>query len=274
MIPNYRRILPAILLMVALGGGTASAQDQNAFLTRQQLTELLRQYPPAIGQVLRLDPSLLNSKDYLAPYPALAAFLSKHTEIAHDPRFFLSEVNLIDQEFAERREYRRDNQTAREVAQFTAVFLIVLTIAGALIWGVKSVIEYRRWLRMTRTQNEIHSKLMDRFTASEDLLTYIQTPAGKRFLESAPVVIDPGLPANAPVGRILWSVQVGLVLALGGLGMNYAGRYLQNEASQPLFVLGVLGVALGIGFVLSAFTSYLISRRMGLIQGPAEPPPS
>ena len=76
------------------------------------------------------------------------------------------------------------------------------------------------------------------------------------------------------MGRILWSVQVGLVLALGGLGMNYAGRYLQNEASQPLFVLGVLGVALGIGFVLSAFTSYLISRRMGLIQGPAEPPPS
>jgi len=260
------RQLAVIFLLSAVAAGTAGAQDQNAFLTRQQLTELLRQYPPAVGRVLQLDPSLLGSKDYMAPYPALAAFLSKHSEIAHDPRFFLGEV------FIERQPI--ENQTAREVTQFTAMFLVVLTFAGALMWGIKSLIEYRRWLRITKTQNEIHSKLLDRFTASEDLLTYIQTPAGRRFIESAPVVIDPGVHASAPLGRILWSVQVGLVLALGGIGMSYASRYLQNEATQPLFVLGVLGIALGVGFVLSAFMSYLISRRMGLLHGTAETPPT
>src|SRR6266446_8033927 len=116
------RQLAAVVLLSVLGAGTAGAQDQNAFLTRQQLTELLRQYPPAVGRVLQLDPSLLGSKDYMTPYPALAAFLSKHSEIAHDPLFFLGEV------FIERQPV--ENETAREVTQFTAMFLVFLTVAG------------------------------------------------------------------------------------------------------------------------------------------------
>ncbi|MDP2389550.1 MAG: hypothetical protein Q8N52_04415, partial [Acidobacteriota bacterium] len=46
--------------------------------TREQLQELLRQYPPAVGEVLRRDPSLLNRADYIAPYPQLVAFLQQH----------------------------------------------------------------------------------------------------------------------------------------------------------------------------------------------------
>jgi hypothetical protein len=37
-----------------------------------------------------------------------------------------------------------------------------------------------------------------------------------------------------------------------------------------LFALGVLGVALGIGFVAAAGASFLISRRLGLFAAPAK----
>ena len=49
-------------------------EDQSARDTRQRLREVLDQYPPSVGQVLRLDPSLMMRPDYLAPYPALANF--------------------------------------------------------------------------------------------------------------------------------------------------------------------------------------------------------
>src|SRR5437879_6735623 len=39
--------------------------DQNARETRDQFTQLLRQYPPSLAEVLRLDPSLLTNEGYL-----------------------------------------------------------------------------------------------------------------------------------------------------------------------------------------------------------------
>ena len=68
--------------------------EQNAQQTRERLREVLGQYPPSVGQVLRLDPSLLVRADYLASYPALAAFLAQHPAIAHNPGYFLGIVRL------------------------------------------------------------------------------------------------------------------------------------------------------------------------------------
>jgi hypothetical protein len=58
---------------------------------RMRLTEILRDDPPSLAQVLRLDPSLMARGDYLAPYPALASFIAEHPEIARDPAFYLGQ---------------------------------------------------------------------------------------------------------------------------------------------------------------------------------------
>ena len=63
--------------------------------TRMQLTQLLRQHPPAVGEVLQRDPSLLNRPDYLAPYPALVAFLQQHPEIARNPSYLPRQLRIL-----------------------------------------------------------------------------------------------------------------------------------------------------------------------------------
>src|SRR5215471_20623823 len=103
-----------VVAMIALGIGIASAQvappapdfisDSNANATRQQLTVLLNQYPPTVLRVLQTDPALLSNKDYIAPYPALGAFLAKHPEIVHNAAFFLGMPNRFG--FPERSEDR------------------------------------------------------------------------------------------------------------------------------------------------------------------------
>jgi hypothetical protein len=71
------------------------------------------------------------------------------------------------------------------------------------------------------------------------------------------------------MGRILWSVQGGLVLMAGGIGLQAVSGRFTDESAQPLHVLGVLGIAVGVGFVISAIISYVISQRLGLIETPA-----
>src|SRR5215475_4066183 len=64
------------------------AEDANAPQTMERLQELLQQYPPSLGKVLALDPTLLTDSAYLQPYPQLATLLAQHPEIAHNPSYF------------------------------------------------------------------------------------------------------------------------------------------------------------------------------------------
>ena len=148
------------------------------------------------------------------------------------------------------------------------ILCVIITITLAFVWAIKALLDYRRWLRVTRVQTEVHTKLLDRFASNEDLLAYIQTPAGRKFLESAPIPLDaePSRQISAPINRILWSVQVGVVLAAGAAGLLFiSGRQRLPEVGEPMFALGAVGLAVGVGFVVSALISYLISWRLGLV---------
>jgi hypothetical protein len=112
---------------------------------------------------------------------------------------------------------------------------------------------------------------MERLTSNDDLIAYMQSPAGQRFLNAAPIPVEGGKMLSAPFGRILWSVQAGVVVALLGLALIFAsGRFAGNEtfseAELPLFVMGAAAVAIGAGFFISSFMAYGLSRRLGLLQ--------
>jgi len=245
-------------------------EQPDAQRTRDELARLLEHYPPALRGVLALDPSLLGNQSYLAPYPALVSFLNAHPEIARNPSFYVGEG------FGPR--FRQDRATQvvemwRGVLNGLAIFAGFGMAIGLLVWLIRTLIDYRRWSRLAKVQTDVHTKLLDRFTANDDVLAYIQSPAGSKFLESSPIKLDAGpRSVGAPLGRILWSVQGGLVLVAGGIGLQVVSGRVTDDASQPLHALGVLAIALGLGFVISAIISFVISQRLGLIE-PVSPAP-
>ena len=243
------------------GATSTVVTDSDSHETRDAFHSTLRRYPNDVGRVLKLDPSLMTNQAYLANYPALAQFLAQHPEIAHSPSFYLDNIYLGEEPRIE----NSSERVWRSTMEGLSIFAVLALVTGVLTWLVRTMIEHRRWSRISKVQADVHNKLMDRFTANEDLLAYIQTPAGKRFLESAPITLD-GAPraVSAPISRILWSVQVGLVLAAAGFGLEYVSGSIDKTVSQPLFAMGVLAISIGIGFVLSAIVSYVLSRRLGL----------
>src|SRR5262249_35038757 len=133
----------------------------------------------------------------------------------------------------------------RAIEQALAGFSLLiagLTAMGIVVWVIRSVIEHRKWLRVSKTHVETHARLMDRLTSNEDLVNYMQSPAGRRFLEAAPIPLEAGRKAlSAPFGRILWSVQAGTVVAALGLGLIYASMRIganatYSEGEIPLLV--------------------------------------
>lgn len=237
--------------------------DADSHETREAFDAVLRRYPTEVSRVLKLDPSLMTNQSYLANYPALAAFLAQHPEVAHSPAFFLSRISVPDDGTRETGAERMWRSTMEGLA----IFSIFALITAVLIWLVRTIIDHRRWSRISKVQADVHNKLMDRFTTNDELLAYIQTPAGKRFLESAPLSLDAGPRAvSAPIGRVLWSVQVGLVLAAAGFGLQIVSRNVEKTVSQPLFAMGILALSIGGGFVVSAIVAYILSRKLGLLE--------
>jgi ABC-type multidrug transport system fused ATPase/permease subunit len=259
---------PATATSIPAATTSTVVTDSDSQETREAFHSALRRYPTEVSRVLKLDPSLMTNQSYLATYPALAAFLAQHPEIAHSPAFFLDNVYTGEEPRGE----NSSERVWRSTMEGLSIFAVLALVTGVLTWLVRTLIEHRRWSRVSKVQAEVHNKLMDRFTANEDLLAYIQTPAGKRFLESAPIALD-GAPraVSAPVGRILWSVQVGLVLAAAGFGLEYVSGSIDKNVAQPLFAMGVLAISIGVGFVISAIVSYALSRRLGLWETAAAP---
>ena len=243
----------------------APAGDFDADRVREQFYEVLQKYPPSLGRVLKLDPSLMSNEAYLAPYPGVAAFLAQHPEVVRDPSYFLERINAPDYG------YRRDaeaqkRQDIQEMLAAFAAFLVFLVVTGVVIWVIRTIIESRRWNRVSKTQSEVHTKLLDRFSSNDDLLAYIQTPVGSRFLESGPTPMpDEGRPIGAPFSRILLSVQAGIVITMAAVGMLFLSWKMADEVSAFFLVIGVVALAVGAGFLVSSAAAYGMSSRIGLL---------
>ncbi len=247
-----------------------AADTRDAAQVREEFRELLDRHAPSLGRVLKLDPSLMTNDEYLATYPAVAAFLKQHPEIARSPSYFLEFVQVNQGEWRQPTDAVRLWENMMEGVTIFAVFTLILS---AVVWLVRTVIEQRRWSRQSKVQTEVHTKLFDRLSSNEDLLAYIQTPAGRRFLEAAPLLPSsaPSRPLGAPVSRILWSVQIGIVIVAGALGVLFVSGRVIEEVAQPLFAIATIGIALGIGFVISSMVAYVLSRNMGLLESAPAP---
>jgi hypothetical protein len=248
-----------------------TVEQPDAQRAKEELSALLDRYPPSLRGVLALDPSLLGDQPYLAPYPALVSFLNAHPEIARNPSFYVGE-GIIPRAHQDPASQILDMW--RDMLNGLGIFAGFGLAVGLLVWLTRTLVDYRRWSRLAKVQTDAHTKLLDRFTANEDLLAYIQSPAGAKFLESSPISLDAGpRSVGAPLSRILWSVQGGVVLIAGGIGLHIVGgRVADAPASQSLHALGVIGIALGVGFVISAIISFAISQRLGLIESASSAP--
>jgi hypothetical protein len=231
--------------------------------TRRQLEDVLRAYPSTLPRILRMDPTLLDNADYLQPYPALSGFLAQHPEIKHNPAFFLG--NYGDNGYGRLTPQDRAIDMWRNTIQGLTIATVAITIVSGLFWLLKTLVDHRRWLRLSKIQTDVHTKILDRFSSNEDLLAYIQTPAGRKFLESSPIPIDTPRAISAPLGRILWSAQAGAVLTVLGLGITLVSRNTLEEVAPPLAAMGAVVIALGIGFLVSAFLAYTLTRRFRLM---------
>ena len=94
----------------------------------------------------------------------------------------------------------------------------------------------------------------------------METEAGRRFLEAAPIPVDIESGHRVPnaVARVLTPLQIGIVLVLAG-HRPAAAASRGPDMDVPMLVLGTVVLMPGIGFIISAGITWLLAARLGLM---------
>lgn len=135
------------------------------------------------------------------------------------------------------------------------LFPILFCLIGFIVWTTFTTI---RRFRIAKLQAGVQTKLLDKFGSGQELLAYVDSDAGKRFLESLT------MEQRTPYGRILGAAQASVILLLLGIALLFLrGRV--AGAGEGFLVLGTIMFSLGVGFGVSAAVSYFLSKSFGLL---------
>jgi hypothetical protein len=253
--------------------------DQDVADTQEQLLKLLRM-SPTLTTVVAHDPSLLSDQQYVQRNnPELAQFLAAHPDVAQNPDFYL--FSQLDPHGGRRDQAleravwpefsgpQREGSSAVQIMDRMAPVLGFACFFIALVWIIRLFVESRRWSRAFQLQSEVHGRLIDKFSTNQELAAYMETEAGKRFLEGAPVQIGMETGQRMPnaVARVLTPLQIGIVLALLGAGL-LALRHAGPDTYEPMLVMGMIVLMPGVGFILSAGVTWVLARRLGMLPEP------
>jgi len=263
----------------APASNSSQLSDKDVAALQDQLLQLLR-VTPTLAEVVERDPSLLSNAEYVSrANPQLERFLQTHPEIAHNPDYYLFN-NLHGQgerasdtlerklwpDLSQQQQSQPGEAVMRELISDGIPFLVFLCMLAALLWVTHVLLENRRWNRIFKLQNDVHSKLLERFGTSQEVLTYMSTEAGKRFLEATPIAvgIERNQPMPSPVARVLTPLQIGVVMSLLGIGL-ISLRHSVSGGASALLVLGTVVLMPGLGFIISAGVTWVLARHLGLM---------
>jgi hypothetical protein len=141
------------------------------------------------------------------------------------------------------------------MSEEVVLFPIMFTLMGFIVWTIFSTI--RRY-KTAKLQADLQSKLLEKFGSSQELLAYVQSEPGKRFLESL------AMEHRTPYSRILGAAQTSIILIF----LAFAFLFLRGRVSgaeEGFLVFGIITLSLGAGFGLSAALSYFLSKSFGLL---------
>jgi hypothetical protein len=250
--------------------------DQELSDTQDQLIKLLRTSPTLTSVVAR-DPSLLSNQDYVnRNNPELGQFLLQHPDIARNPEHYLfthldSRGGRRDQAleravWPEMSDPRPGGSSVEDIIDPIMAAAAFACFLVALVWLIRMFLENRRWSRIFKMQSDVHGKLIERFSSTQEIASYMGTEAGRRFLEAAPIPVgfEPEQRMPNAVSRVLWPLQIGVVLVLLGVGLLFL-RNVGPNMNIPMLVTGTVVLMPGIGFMLSAGITWVLAGRLGLI---------
>lgn len=140
------------------------------------------------------------------------------------------------------------------VAVFSSVGFYIAAVLA--VWFVM-----RSRNERARVNAEVQAKLIERFNSAPELVEFLQSQPGQKFLTGMDLV-----PRMLAREKIISGVRTSIIFATVGLGLLALCLYPDIRNEFLLFCGGML-MAISVGFLLATFASVKLGRSLGLLNG-------
>lgn len=141
-----------------------------------------------------------------------------------------------------------------------AIMLVLLGAFATAAWVMYLAADTSKRQRRIKAQAELNGRLLDKFGSAREVVEFLQTPGGAQFVDSF------SSDREEPASGILRSAHRGIILVIVAAGVLFLNWYYRDSGENPLLVIGVILLCLGLGFLTSAAVSHRLSRALGLPQ--------
>jgi hypothetical protein len=125
-------------------------------------------------------------------------------------------------------------------------------------WIYRTHLSHKRFMKVLQLKAEMNSRLLDRVGTDPAVVELLKSDASQHLLDVKLTDIGPRMPP--PYMRMLTAVQISFMLLSAGGGLLYIREYVLGDAREAFLFLGTLGVALGVGALLSAIAAFTVAR--------------
>jgi hypothetical protein len=145
------------------------------------------------------------------------------------------------------------------------IAVVMVSLFTAVAYVIRNVVMAIQRSKRDRYMAEVSAKLVDKLGTGPDVMSFVESEAYKSLLGQE-------VTGKAPFAtRVLDSLQAGLVLLFGGMGLMAAGNFGGDAEFQTfLRACGAVVIAVGLGMALSAGWSYILLKKWGLMNGNAQ----
>jgi hypothetical protein len=138
-----------------------------------------------------------------------------------------------------------------------ALWIPIISIVGsfgmviAIVWLIT-----RARQRSAQYRAEVQMKMLDRFGTGTEFAQFLQSPAGRQFMEQ---------PRRNARERILWGIRSGIVLIFLGIAFFF-GYFTDHDPGWT--VPGLILSGLGLGFLVSSVVSWKLAQKWNATEQP------
>src|SRR5579884_195530 len=133
---------------------------------------------------------------------------------------------------------------------FMVMLIPVVSVVGSFIMVVAIVwLVARARERSARYRADVQMKMIERFGSASEFTQFLESPAGKSFLNE---------PKKSARERAIGGIRTGIILTFIGLGFC-VGYW--AEGDPGFFIPAFILVGLGVGFLISAAISWKMAGK-------------
>lgn len=138
-----------------------------------------------------------------------------------------------------------------------ALMVVFVGIPWVLGWISRSYWNHQQFMKVLQLKAEMNTRLLDRAGTDPTLLEFLKGDAQQQMFEVK--LPEPRLPTAYM--RMLTAIQLSFLFLAAGIAFLVVRSYLVGENDQAITLFfGTLGVALGIGSMLSAAAAFAVGR--------------